>query len=63
MFVIGITGGIGSGKTTVSALLAEAGLEVISADRISLLLPVQESSAISELEAVFGSIILMRRSA
>lgn len=55
MFVIGITGGIGSGKTTVSALLAEAGLEVISADRISHSVTSAGGSAISELEAVFGS--------
>ena len=32
MFVLGITGGIGSGKSTVSALLAERGLLVLDAD-------------------------------
>ena len=34
MLVVGLTGGIGSGKSTVSALLAEKGAVVIDADRI-----------------------------
>lgn len=33
--VLGITGSIGSGKSTLSALLAEEGLEVFDADRVS----------------------------
>src|SRR3954454_16857943 len=32
---IGLTGGIGSGKSTVSALLAERGAVIIDADRIA----------------------------
>lgn len=35
MLLIGLTGGIGSGKSTVSALLAERGAVVIDADRIT----------------------------
>ena len=34
MLVIGLTGGIGSGKSTVSALLAERGAVVVDADAI-----------------------------
>jgi dephospho-CoA kinase len=34
MKVIGLTGGIGSGKSTVAALLAELGARVIDADRV-----------------------------
>jgi dephospho-CoA kinase len=35
MFVVGLTGGIGSGKSTVSALLAERGAVVVDADAIT----------------------------
>lgn len=34
MLVVGLTGGIGSGKTTFAALLAERGAHVIDADQI-----------------------------
>ncbi|MDD9369778.1 MAG: dephospho-CoA kinase, partial [Acidimicrobiales bacterium] len=34
MLVIGLTGGIGSGKSTVSALLAAKGAVVVDADAI-----------------------------
>lgn len=33
--MIGLTGGIGSGKSTVAAILAEQGAEVIDADRVA----------------------------
>ena len=32
--IIGLTGGIGAGKSTVAAILAELGARVIDADRI-----------------------------
>ncbi|MCL2436956.1 MAG: dephospho-CoA kinase, partial [Clostridiales bacterium] len=35
MKVIGLTGGIGSGKSTVSAYFAEKGYAVIDADKIA----------------------------
>jgi len=34
-YIIGLTGGIGSGKSTVAALLAERGATVIDADRVA----------------------------
>ena len=34
MKVVGLTGGIGSGKSTVSALLAERGAVIVDADRV-----------------------------
>jgi dephospho-CoA kinase len=41
MLLVGLTGGIASGKSTVSAMLAERGAEVVDADRIAreVLLP------------------------
>lgn len=35
VLAVGLTGGIGSGKSTVSALLAERGAEVVDADRVA----------------------------
>ncbi|HAF72104.1 MAG TPA: dephospho-CoA kinase, partial [Corynebacterium variabile] len=35
MHIIGLTGGIGSGKSTVSARLAELGATVVDADLIA----------------------------
>ena len=35
MIKIGLTGGIGSGKSTVSFMLKEAGFEIIDADIIA----------------------------
>jgi dephospho-CoA kinase len=35
MFVVGLTGGIGSGKTTFASLLSERGAQIIDADALS----------------------------
>ena len=35
MVVVGLTGGIGSGKSTVAAMLAERGAVVVDADRLA----------------------------
>ena len=35
MLLVGLTGGIASGKSTISAMLAEQGAEIIDADRIA----------------------------
>lgn len=35
LFVVGLTGGIASGKSTVSAMLSQAGIPVVDADRLA----------------------------
>ena len=52
--VIGVTGGIGSGKSTVCRLMAEAGAAVIDADQISRDLSATGGIAIPLIEAEFG---------
>lgn len=53
--VIGVTGGIGSGKSTVCALLAEVGAVVIDADQISRQLTAAGGLAVPSIEAEFGA--------
>ena len=53
MRIIGITGGIGSGKTTVSKYIKNLGYEVIDADLIAHGLA-DDKGVLSEIEDMFG---------
>jgi len=54
MFAVGLTGGIGSGKTTVADLFAERGVAVIDTDRIAHALTGPGGAAMPALRAAFG---------
>ncbi len=54
MFRIGLTGGIGSGKSTVSAMLAARGATVIDADAVSRSLTQAGGAAMPAIVATFG---------
>ncbi len=54
MRIIGITGGIGAGKSSVSAILEELGAVVINADLISKQVVEPGESAWSEIKGTFG---------
>jgi dephospho-CoA kinase len=54
VLLIGLTGGIGSGKSTVSALLAERGAVVIDADRITRELQEPGTSVFEAMVERFG---------
>ncbi|MFQ5418333.1 MAG: dephospho-CoA kinase [Myxococcota bacterium] len=56
--IIGLSGGIGSGKSTVAALLARQGAEVIDADAIVHELQEPGSPVLAELALAFGQSIL-----
>jgi len=58
MKVIGLTGGIGTGKSTVSGFLAELGAVVIDADEIGHQILDSDSEVRRELVAAFGDGIL-----
>jgi|JI7StandDraft_1071085.scaffolds.fasta_scaffold00949_22 dephospho-CoA kinase len=51
---VGLTGGIGSGKSTVAAMLAELGATVIDADAISRASTAAGGSAMGAIRAHFG---------
>lgn len=55
---IGLTGGIGSGKTTVSQLFAELGVPIIDADLIARELVEPCRPALTEIVAQFGEELL-----
>jgi len=58
MKVIGLTGGIGSGKSTVSRFLAELGAVIIDADKIGHVVLEPDSEAWQQVVAAFGRQIL-----
>ena len=58
MLRIGLTGGIGSGKSTVSALLAARGAVVIDADRIAREVVEPGTPGLAAVVAAFGERVL-----
>lgn len=58
MLRVGLTGGIGSGKSTVAGLFAARGVTVIDADEISHELVAPGSAALREIVADFGRTVL-----
>lgn len=57
-FCVALTGGIASGKTTVSNLFAELGVPIIDADIIAHQLTQKNADAYHQIVAHFGQIIL-----
>ncbi len=58
MFIVGLTGGIGSGKSTVSAIFKKLGVPVIDADQIARELVEPEQPALKQIIHAFGSELL-----
>jgi dephospho-CoA kinase len=59
MLTIGLTGGIGSGKTTVADCFAELGIELVDADLAAREVVKPGSPALAEIAARFGEEILL----
>src|ERR1700677_1081569 len=58
MLTIGVMGGIGSGKSTVTAMLAELGAPVIDADKVGHAIYAPDGPAYPDMIAAFGEGIL-----
>jgi dephospho-CoA kinase len=58
MFRLGLTGGIGSGKSTVAGMLEQLGAALIDADAISRQSTQANGSAIDAIRSVFGQSLL-----
>ena len=58
MLTIGLTGGIGSGKSTVTKILAELGAPIIDADQVGHAIYLPGGPAYADMIAAFGDGIL-----
>jgi dephospho-CoA kinase len=58
MFIIGLTGGIASGKSTVAAILKELGAIVIDTDQVAREVVLPDKPAYRDIVAAFGRGIL-----
>jgi len=55
---VGLTGGVASGKSTVSAILAELGAVVVDADRLAREVVAKGSDGLAQVVAAFGPEVL-----
>lgn len=56
--IVGLTGGIGSGKTLVSDAFARRGIEVVDTDRIAHAVSAPDGPALPALRKAFGTAVL-----
>ena len=57
--LVGLTGGIATGKSTVSAMFRELGAEVIDADRLARAVVAPGEPALAEIVRAFGTGVLL----
>ncbi len=58
-FIVGLTGGIGSGKTTVSNMFMELGINIVDADIVAREVVQPNSPALTKIAVHFGQDILL----
>ena len=58
-YVVGLTGGIGSGKSTIAELFDELGVPLIDADLVARKVVEKGSPLLAEIAAHFGQEILL----
>ncbi|MBS3951550.1 MAG: dephospho-CoA kinase [Methylomicrobium sp.] len=58
MLRVGLTGGIGSGKTTVASLFAEQGIPIIDADELARALVEPGQPALAKISQAFGEAMI-----
>ncbi|MGE0267668.1 MAG: dephospho-CoA kinase [Candidatus Omnitrophota bacterium] len=59
MFIIGITGGIATGKSTVSRMFAQLGAKVVDADRIVHALLKPKGKCVARIKKIFGPDVIL----
>lgn len=58
VFIVGLTGGIGSGKSTVASYFSDLHVPVINADKVAYELCQQGTEAFKKIHEHFGTEIL-----
>jgi dephospho-CoA kinase len=58
MFLVGLTGGIASGKSTISSMLEKLGAEIIDADQIAIEVIEPGTAGFEQVVATFGKAII-----
>lgn len=58
--IIGLTGGIGSGKTSVSKIFNKFGISIIDADKISRNLTADNGIALAKIQRIFGDAVFLQ---
>lgn len=59
MYIIGLTGGIASGKTTIANMFAEKGIELVDADIVARDVVAPETQGLRAISEYFGHDILL----
>ena len=59
MYVVGLTGGIGSGKTAASDRFQELGIKVVDADVAARVVVEPKRPALKKIEEKFGSSLIL----
>lgn len=59
MLIIGLTGGIGSGKTVASDYLADKGIDVVDADRVAREIVAAGEPALDAIRRHFGETVIL----
>ena len=57
---VGLTGGIGSGKSTVAGMFAESGAPVIDADEFARKAVMPGTKALEKIKSLFGQSVISR---
>ncbi|MCP2035152.1 dephospho-CoA kinase [Planomicrobium sp. HSC-17F08] len=57
--IIGLTGSIASGKSTVSAMLAEMGYPIVDADKVARLVVEPGSETLEKIRELFGEEVIL----
>ena len=60
VYVVGLTGGVGSGKSTVAELFAKLGVTIVDADQAARTVVQPGSPALQEIEQAFGPEVLLQ---